>query len=165
MGAPIALLGSGEFEDWNAPVDRWLIDSSQRGESVLILPTASAPEGDEVFDKWGDMGTEYFRRLGASPEVLPIKTRADADEPAIVGALEEASLVYFSGGNPAYLVRTLKGTQFWSGLLQALRSGAGLAGCSAGANWLGGIAADTATMEYSKMWTEGMSRTGGRWLR
>lgn len=41
-----ALLGPGEFEPWAVGVDRWVLARARTGDPrVLILPTASAPEG------------------------------------------------------------------------------------------------------------------------
>ena len=83
----IALLGSGEFEPWTEPVDRWLLDRATGDGTVLILPTASAPEGDRVFTMWADMGLAHYGRLGIASEVVPMKTREDADRPefAVLG--------------------------------------------------------------------------------
>ena len=44
-----------------------------------------------------------------------------------------AGLVYLSGGHPAYLADTLRGTAVWAAIVAAWREGAALAGCSAGA--------------------------------
>ena len=46
--------------------------------SVVILPTASASEGDEVFDRWGTMGLDHYADAGVTAEVLPVKVREDA---------------------------------------------------------------------------------------
>src|SRR5919198_3008099 len=86
-----ALLGSGEFEPWSEEVDRWMLARvANRDGAVLILPTASAPEGNGVFDRWADMGLDHFRRLEVPAEVLPVKTRADASRPDLVARLEGA---------------------------------------------------------------------------
>ena len=107
------LLGSGEFEPWSADVDRQLLAEATGDGRVLILPTASAKEGDAIFDGWGSMGLEHFGSLGIPAEVLPIKTRDDAGRPEFVAKVAEASVAYFSGGNPAYLAATLNDTPFW----------------------------------------------------
>ena len=59
-----ALLGSGEFEPWTEEVDRWLLERTTGSGRVLILPTASAPEGDAIFNQWGDMGLEHYGSWG-----------------------------------------------------------------------------------------------------
>ena len=42
-----ALLGSGEWQPWTDEVDRWLLERTTGDGTVLVLPTASAPEGME----------------------------------------------------------------------------------------------------------------------
>jgi cyanophycinase len=132
---PLALVGAGEFLPTMEPVDRHLLALAD-GPSpsrVVVLPTASAPEGHAVFWRWGTMGLDHFRRLGVQAEVLSVTDRASAHDDACVQAIRNASFVYFSGGQPRYLLETLKDTPVWSAVLDAWRRGAALAGCSAGA--------------------------------
>jgi cyanophycinase-like exopeptidase len=143
------LLGSGEFLPWTADVDRWLLERASGEGRVLVLPTASAPEGDDVFDRWGTMGVEHYRGLRIDAEVVPLKTRRDAEGPDLVPALDGASMAFFSGGNPAYLAATLEGTAFWRALLESLERGLAYAGCSAGISCLGEVTGDSASMRVS----------------
>lgn len=142
-GGVFGLLGSGEFESWSAAVDRWLLDRATGDGTVLILPTASAPEGDRVFDRWASMGTEHFNSLGVRSEVLRVKSRADADDERYAERVRGASTVYFSGGNPAYLAGTLADTALWSAVLEGLGRGMAYTGCSAGIACLGEVALDS----------------------
>ena len=64
---------------------------------------------------------------------MPVDDRAGADDPANAELVRGAGLVYLSGGNPAYLTETLRGTRVWAAIVDAWRAGAALAGCSAGA--------------------------------
>jgi cyanophycinase len=156
-GSLLGLLGSGEFEEWAAEVDRWLLDRASTGDgSVLILPAASAPEGDEVFDRWAQMGLEHYTRTGVAAEVLPIKRRDDAEDPAFVDELDRASMVFFSGGNPAYLASILAGTPFWTRLLERMGEGFAYGGCSAGISCLGELAPDSASIGSQDMWRPGL---------
>lgn len=157
----IGLLGSGEFQQWAEPVDRLLIESvSNRSNRVLILPTASAPEGDEVFDRWGTMGKEHYSKIGAEPEVVPLKTREDAFRDDIVERVNGAGLIFFSGGNPGYAANVLRESPFWLAVLRAVREGASFGGCSAGAGMLGATAPDVTSdvvANFRKMlWVEGL---------
>lgn len=137
----IALLGSGEFLPWAREVDMSCIEASTApSERVLIVATASAPEGDDVFRRWGEMGVVHYEGLGLAPEAVPLRTREDASDPAIVDSVAGARLIFFSGGNPGYLAETLIGTPFWDAVLAALREGAAFGGCSAGATFLGALA-------------------------
>src|SRR5262249_36606640 len=51
----------------------------------------------------------------------------------LAALIQGAGLIYLSGGNPQFLARTLRGTRVWAAIEAAWRSGAALAGCSAGA--------------------------------
>jgi cyanophycinase len=87
------------------------------------------------------MGLDHYRAIGLRPEVLPLRTRDDADRADIVAALDGARVVFFSGGNPGYLAETLDGTRFWTELTSAWRAGrTALGGCSAGAVFIGAMA-------------------------
>jgi len=152
----IALLGSGEFEPWARPVDKWCADQVKASTNrVLVLPTASAPEGDEVFHRWGQMGIDHYRAIGLAPEVLELRERADASKPEIIDAVQGARLVFFSGGNPGYLAETLNGTPFWEAVVAAVTKGdTALGGCSAGAAFLGTTAPFVAG-DSLHHWTDG----------
>jgi len=141
-GRAFALMGSGEFDPWAEPVDRWLLEHSRHGRA-LILPTASAPEGDDVFDMWAGKGIEHYRRMGAPAEVVPLKTREDAARPEFLAKLGDASAVFFSGGNPASLAEILADTPFWKTLLWEMDRGLGYGGCSAGVACLPDLAPDS----------------------
>lgn len=148
MSHAFALMGSGEFLPWAEPVDRWLLDSARTGsDRVVIFPVASAPEGDEVFDNWARMGIEHYRRLGASPEILPVKTRADAERTDLAEKIRGAAVVFFSGGNPGYATQVLAGTPVWRAIVDAVGDGTSFGGCSAGVSMLGDITADIAVMD------------------
>ncbi|MGH2629748.1 MAG: Type 1 glutamine amidotransferase-like domain-containing protein [Actinomycetota bacterium] len=127
-----ALLGSGEFEPWSEVADRWLLERATGDGRVAILPTASSREGDEVFDEWGRKGAEHFASLGVEAEVVPVRTRSDADRSDLAERLRDASVAYLSGGNPAHLADVLRSTAVCDALLTGLARGMGYAGCSAG---------------------------------
>lgn len=133
MARTFFLLGSGEFETWtHEPEGRLLADAVGDG-SVAILPTASATEGDPVFDRWGRMGLDHYAEAGIAAEVVPVKTHTDAHDPDHVARVEAASMVYLSGGKPAYLAEVLAGSPLLDAIGRALDRGSVYAGCSAGA--------------------------------
>jgi cyanophycinase len=146
----IALLGAGEFDPWSEVVDRWVLGRSRPGP-VRILPTASAPEGDAVFAQWAGKGMAHFAGLGVPAEVLPVRTREDALDDASVRAVAEASLVYFSGGNPKYLAEVLVQTPLWGAIVAGLDAGLGYVGCSAGVASLTERTYDAAAEDIARM--------------
>jgi cyanophycinase len=131
---PIALVGSGEFLPAMSEIDAALLAATGRQRPrVAILPTASWPDGEEVFRRWASMGAEHFSALGAEVEPVLVRDRFDAEDEAHVQAIGEADLIYLSGGKPGHLTRTLVGSPVGDALVAAHRRGATLAGCSAGA--------------------------------
>jgi cyanophycinase-like exopeptidase len=161
-----ALLGSGEFEPWNEPFEQRLLAGSPRPDgSVLILPTASAPEGDEVFDRWAGMGLDHFADEGIPAEVVPLKTREDANRADLVARLDVGAMVFFSGGNPAYLAGVLAGSAFWAALLKEMGHGLPFAGCSAGVNCLGDSALDASSLSFGpELWKPGLGLFPATWF-
>jgi cyanophycinase len=162
----LGLLGSGEFLPWAAEVDRALLERATGDGRALVMPTASAPEGEEVFGRWAAMGIGHYRELGVEAQLVPIRTRGDADDPANAALLEEASLLFVSGGNPAYLSATLAGTAFWAALLRALDRGLAYGGCSAGVQCLGERALDPAAAARldPEVWRPALGLFRGVWF-
>lgn len=136
----IALVGSGEYLPVMDEVEEWLLHDRPR--RYVQLATAAAPEGDRVLRRWHQLGGAAAERRGAVQVIVDVRDRRDADDPAHADTVAGAGLVYLSGGNPAYLARTLKGTLVWEAILAEWRAGASLAGCSAGAIVLGGYVPD-----------------------
>jgi len=135
---PLALVGSGEYTPAMNDTDRWLLELLGRpSPRVALLATASAPEPG-MPERWNTMGLEHFGALGAQPFAPPLLARADAADPRIVAALNDADMFYFSGGDPQYLAETLHDTPAWEAIRARHAAGAVLAGCSAGAMMLGG---------------------------
>jgi cyanophycinase len=140
MNGLIALVGSGEYLPVMDDVDRYLLDSlnlNGRHARVVCLPTAAGKEGEQSVGRWSNMGIQHFNKLGADVTALPIIDRAAADDIQYESILENADLIYFSGGDPGYLHQTLKDTCAWFAAQRAWSRGAIYAGCSAGAMILG----------------------------
>ena len=160
-----ALLGSGEFEPWSADVDRWLLERATGDGRVLILPTASAAEGDDVFAMWASKGLAHYEGLGIAAEVVPLRTRADAGRAELAGMLAGASVAYFSGGNPAYLSAVLRGSAFWEALVAERARGMAYVGCSAGVACLGDLAPDSGAGSFDhELWKPGLGVFPGLWF-
>jgi cyanophycinase len=140
MNGWIALVGSGEYLPVMDDVDRFLLahcGAEGRTRRVVCLPTAAGQEGEGSWGRWMRMGEEHFRTLGAEVTALPVIDRASADDLRHASAVEAADLIYFSGGNPLYLLETLSGSRVWEAAQKAWGGGAVYAGCSAGAMILG----------------------------
>lgn len=118
-----------------ADIDRELLAALPRRARVAIVPTAAGLE--ETPQLWAQQGSDHFRALGAEPVPVLVVDRAGAEDARHRDAIADADWVYFSGGDPGYLVETLAGTPFWRAVLARLAAGAIVAGSSAGAMMLG----------------------------
>jgi cyanophycinase-like exopeptidase len=128
---PVALVGSGEYLPAMAGIEGGLI--AGRPARYVQLATAAVPDGPAVVDRWHRLGAEQADRLGAEQVVLDVADRAGADDPVVAASVAGAGLIYLSGGKPAFLADTLRGTAVWAAIVDAWEAGAALAGCSAGA--------------------------------
>ncbi len=156
--ASYAFLGSGEFDPWSEPVERWMLARSRNpGGPVLVCPTAAAHEGDETYDGWANKGLEHYRDLGIPAEVLPLKTRHDASREDVIARLGDASAIFFSGGNPARLTQVMLGTPFWEALQAAIGDGLPYAGCSAGVACLTEVTFDSDSQDLDSVWAPGIN--------
>ena len=136
MNGLIALVGAGEYLPVMNEIDRHLlasVDTNGRAPRVVCLPTAAGQEGEASVDRWQRMGLEHFQALDAEVTPAHIIDRESADDPQWEAALENADLIYFSGGNPMYLYETMQGSRAWTAAQKAWERGAVYAGCSAGA--------------------------------
>jgi cyanophycinase len=79
------------------------------------------------------MSLEHYASMGVEAEVVPVRTRADAEMEAAVRSIDDVGMVFFSGGSPRHLADTVGGTAFWTVLEARLDVGTVFAGCSAGA--------------------------------
>jgi cyanophycinase len=140
MNGLIALLGSGEYLPVMNEVDAYLLancGANGRKPRVVCLPTAAGREGDASVNRWMRMGVEHFSRLGADVRAVPVTDAESANEPEHAAAVEEADVVYFSGGDPVHLHQTMKDSLVWKSAQNVWARGGVYAGCSAGAMILG----------------------------
>jgi cyanophycinase len=97
---------------------------------VAVISTASS---------LGDEATELYRSLFAQlgiPDVRGLRplSRDDANDPAMVDAVADATAVFMTGGNQLRLSSVIGGTALGRAITERHRSGAIVAGTSAGAS-------------------------------
>lgn len=127
----VGLIGGDEFRHQATAVDRRLLQLARKSPpSVAILPTAAVPENAPLA---AANGVTHFQRLGVTAYEVMIVDKATASDQALIDNLQRADIVYLTGGNPAYLLQCLHGSQAWSYLVEASRKGVVIAGSSAGA--------------------------------
>lgn len=131
MSPQFALVGSGEFLPVMASVDTMLL--AGRHQSVAVIPTASAQDGERTFQKWITMAQLHFRKLGVEVRPIEVRDREQAMDFQDLLAIKSAGFIYLSGGNPGHLAASLRDTPVWEAVAEAVFNGAAIAGCSAGA--------------------------------
>src|SRR5260370_32065798 len=98
MGVPnpgtLALVGAGEFLPPIAPVGAMLLERVDGTPHVVVLPTASAPDGPGVPERCAKFGIDHFFQLGASAEALMLLEGGDPANDTIVPRITAPSLVY-----------------------------------------------------------------------
>ena len=137
----IALVGSGEYSVPMQELETQLLHRAiSRGKrnTFVQIPTASSHEGDASRAKWKRLGQEQSDRIGSECIYLPIHEREDAFNPTFVEAIQDAGLIYFSGGDPHRVAEIYRDSPVWEAIVQQWQSGTSLAGCSAGAMAFGG---------------------------
>jgi cyanophycinase len=132
----LALVGSGEYLPQMKEFEQSLINdglANNKKPIYIQIPTAAARESENRINYWRSLGEVAAKSLGVKQSFLPIFTREDANNPELLKDIDDAALIYLSGGDPHYLAQTLRDTLLWDLILKNWQSGGSLAGCSAGA--------------------------------
>ncbi|OGC91745.1 hypothetical protein A2876_01385 [Candidatus Amesbacteria bacterium RIFCSPHIGHO2_01_FULL_48_32b] len=95
----MVLVGSGEFTEAMLGIDKRILDRRDK-PLVAIVPLAAKQEVD--YWKWVDNGVKHFAKLGI--EAYGAET---------AGELKRTNAVYFSGGDPGYLLEQVKNGKLW----------------------------------------------------
>lgn len=125
-GALVAIGGGTE----DAQLIKEVLELAKGSASrVAIVNTASSDPA-----RSGPAYQRFFSGLGVTQaQVVPLQTRDQAYEPAVLDALGRADLIYFTGGNQIKLAQAIADTPAHGALLAAWQRGAVVAGTSAGA--------------------------------
>ncbi|MGD0114428.1 MAG: Type 1 glutamine amidotransferase-like domain-containing protein [Dehalococcoidia bacterium] len=148
----IALVGGDEFRPPDDDLDRYLLERLGRDvPRVAILPTA-ARDAPRLA---AEHGVRHFQTLGADAIAVMAVDKRSADDERLVAELDGVDLAYLAGGDPLFLLETLRDSLLWRRLTSALPEGCAIAGSSAGAMVLG------QTMGYQGKWTEALGLLPG----
>ena len=124
MSGPVALVGAGEFLPEMRGFDASLLAATGRSRPrVAILPTASYPDGEEVFTRWATMGVAHFGELGAEVEPVLVRDRAGADDPPRPRRSARRTSSTCRAASPAYLLDALAGSAVGRALTARTTSG------------------------------------------
>ena len=135
MAGLIALVGGDEFRPGCESMDEQILAATGvSSPKVLLVPTAAAQSNPQMA---AANGVNYFNGLGGNAEPLMVLNSEDADNTALVSSVDDADMIYLSGGNPSYLLDALTDSVLLEKIRKALDRGAIVAGSSAGAMVMG----------------------------
>jgi cyanophycinase len=134
----------GETRGWIIPIggaenkendrhilERFVAVSGGRNADIVVIPTASR------LNETGPRYEKLFRDIGAERvTVMDFDTRRDCQEPARLKRIEQASGVFFTGGNQLRLTALLGGTPVAKLIRVRNAHGVTVGGTSAGASIL-----------------------------
>jgi cyanophycinase len=134
----------GETRGWIVPIGgaenkendrrvlaRFVAVSGGAAADIVVIPTASR------LHETGPRYEKLFRELGAARvSVMDFDTRRDCREPNRLQRLEEASGIFFTGGNQLRLTTLLGGTPVATMIRRRNAAGVTVGGTSAGASIL-----------------------------
>jgi cyanophycinase len=126
----LILIGGHEDRTGDRLILREVVRHACEGKSrLIVVPTAS--------DVPAEYTSEYvplFHELGVKHvEVVDARNREEAHDPGRIAVIEEADVVFFTGGNQLRLTSQIGGTPLCECLRAIHDRGATLAGTSAGA--------------------------------
>jgi cyanophycinase len=132
----LVIIGGAEDKTGERKILRQFVKlaGATRARLVVIAVASDHPSA---------VGARYirtFKKLGAEEaHMLDIATRDDANDPAAVEAIENATGVFFTGGTQLRITRLLGGTKLDTALHKRHEEGMVLAGTSAGAAMMSSI--------------------------
>lgn len=136
MAGELALVGGEEFRPGCEDADREIMQASGQDPCrVAVIPTAAV----DAPARAAQNGVAYFSRLGADARQLMVLQREHAQDPKVVQGVQDAGVIYFTGGSPEHLLATLQGSRLLQAILAEVEKGAVLAGSSAGAMVMGSL--------------------------
>ncbi len=156
----LLLTGSGEFTEEMKYVDSYVLSfADQSKRKIAIIPTAAGKEND--YQRLIKRAEEHFAEYGYIAYEVRVLNREDAQNKEIVDQVKDATMIYFSGGDPGHLWHSVKDTYLIKTVLSLYNEGVILAGSSAGA-WILGSNVLTNTHDMLKgatvpVWEESLS--------
>lgn len=110
MTGALALLGSGEFTEALLETDKFLLTQIENPK-VAIVPTAAGLE--DTVDSWINDGIAHFKKLDIPAKGVRLLNSEDAHSKQTLEQLKDSNFFYFSGGDPGYLLDTIRDSPAW----------------------------------------------------
>lgn len=122
------LIGGAEDRKGEKVVLRRLVEINN-AKNIAVIPTATNyPQacGEDYYYAFRDLGVETIN-------ILDIRSKDEADKPEYFKMVEEADVIFFTGGDQVKLVEILNHTPLIAHIKDCFKKGTTIAGTSAGA--------------------------------
>ena len=147
LAGPIALHGGGEFLPGDEPfldalLEAAAVAAADRGRRspepsrIVVLPAAAARHAPDRAGAFGVAAFEQRARVTdrrVMVDVASVVDPASAEDPRVVAVIASADLIHLPGGDPDLIPALLGSSAAGRALATAHRTGAVIAGASAGA--------------------------------
>ena len=128
MSGPLFVIGGHEDREGDRLILQAVADARHRGPVALVTAPSRKPE------QYLPMYVDAFRPLGAEVVEVRLEDRAAADDPSRLGVLDDAGVIFISGGNQVRGSETLRGSLAAGRMRERWQDGIPVAGTSAGAS-------------------------------
>lgn len=126
----LVIVGGAEDKEGDCQILREFVRRAGGTKARIVVMTAATSLPGEV----GDNYTRVFERLGAEDiRVLDTQERRDSENPSAIEAIEQATGVFFTGGDQARIISAIKGTPLDEAIHKRYQEGIVVGGTSAGA--------------------------------
>ncbi|PSB06489.1 cyanophycinase [filamentous cyanobacterium CCP2] len=126
----LIIIGGAEDTTGECQILREFVRRSGGIKARIVVMTAASSIPEEV----GQEYIEIFERLGATNvQVIDTRSNEDANTLELLRAVAQATGIFFTGGDQARIIRSIKGTILEDALHKRYAEGAIIAGTSAGA--------------------------------
>ena len=126
----LLIIGGAEDKDGDCKILREFLRCAGGTKARIVVMTAATSLPGEV----GDNYIRVFERLGAEDvRVVDTQKPEDANNPDYLESIEQATGIFFTGGEQARIITCLKDTKLDAAMHKRYSEGAIIAGTSAGA--------------------------------
>lgn len=132
-GKLIAIGGAEDRENDCAILKEFLRLAKGPKARIVVMTVATS-----LVEEVGREYTDAFKRLGVDDvRVVDVSKREDAQSEAGIKAVEEATGIFFTGGDQLHITALLGGSRLHQSLFRRFQKGVVIAGTSAGASMMG----------------------------
>lgn len=127
---PLMIVGGAEEKDGKMEILREFARLAGGTDARIAVLTAATSEPEEVARTY----TRVFERLGvADIQAVDTRERENADSPHAIEIIQQATGIFFSGGDQSKIIERIKGTKLDQAIRERHEQGIVVGGTSAGA--------------------------------